>query len=125
MKPALIAADIPPIRETAPAPPEARRDAKNLGNFFRPERLRIRGGNRHTQTLTLKVLEAQARVFQRQMHRPGKIFSARFARLAGLGAEAIGRRIANTNDCCFVCYAHDQSNCFQPDHRTALFSFQG
>src|SRR5512145_2268024 len=37
-------------------------DAKDLGNFFRPERLRIGGGNRRSQSLALKVLEAKSRI---------------------------------------------------------------
>ena len=50
---------------------EARRDAENLADFFGPERLRIGGRNRHAEPLSLKILEAQARVFQREMHGPG------------------------------------------------------
>ncbi len=35
---------------------KSRRDAENLGDFFRPERLRISRRNRDAESLSLKIL---------------------------------------------------------------------
>ena len=87
---------------------KSRRDAENLGDFFGPERLRIGGRNRDAETLALKIFQAQARVFQREAHRPGNIFGARFARLAGFRSQTIRRCFADADDGGFVANAHSE-----------------
>src|SRR6185295_14781940 len=45
-------------------------DAEDFAHFFGPKRLRIGGGYRHSESLSLKIFEAQAGVFEREMHGP-------------------------------------------------------
>jgi hypothetical protein len=58
------------------------------------------------ESLALKILEAQTGIFEGEVHGRGNILRARFARLAGFRAEAVGWRFTDSNDSGLIANGH-------------------